>query len=41
MGGKKDMLIDWWGESMVRKRKELKTRPEVARSEETNDGDIS
>lgn len=42
MGGKKDLVVDWWGEIVVRKWKVLKTRPEVVRgTEETNDGDIS
>ena len=41
MGGKKDLLVDWWGKNMVRKKTELKTRTEVARGSETKDGDIS
>lgn len=41
MGGKKDLLVDWWGKSVVRKKKELKTRTEVARGSETKDTDLS
>lgn len=42
LGGKKDLLVDWWEESLVKKRKDLKTRPKMARGiEDTCEGNIS
>lgn len=35
------MPVDSLGESMVKKRKELKTMPRVSTGTEINDGDVS